>query len=52
MLGQRDHALLALEQGVEERDPDVTELQVDPAYDSIRSDPRFQALVKKVGLPQ
>ena len=24
MLGQKDHALLALEQGVEERDPDVT----------------------------
>lgn len=52
MLGQKDRALVALDQAVEEGDPAVTALQVDPVYDSIRSDPRFQALVNKVGLPQ
>ncbi len=50
MLGEKDLALMALDKAVEERDPDVTALQVDPIFDSIRSDPRFQQLVHRVGL--
>lgn len=51
-LGEKDLALRALEQAVEERDPRVTALKVDPSFDSIRSDPRFQQLVHRVGLSQ
>jgi TolB-like protein/Tfp pilus assembly protein PilF len=51
-LGEKDHALTALDQAVRERDANVTSLQVDPSFDSIRSDPRFAELVHKVGLPQ
>jgi TolB-like protein/Tfp pilus assembly protein PilF len=50
-LGEKDHALTALDQAVQERDANVTALQVDPSFDSIRSDPRFADLVHKVGLP-
>jgi TolB-like protein/DNA-binding winged helix-turn-helix (wHTH) protein len=51
-LGEKDLALMALDQAVRERDPGVTALQVDPIFDSIRSDPRFQQLVHRVGLSQ
>ena len=50
MLGEKDLALMALDKAVEERDPGVTALQVDPIFDSIRSEPRFQQLVHRVGL--
>jgi TolB-like protein/DNA-binding winged helix-turn-helix (wHTH) protein/Tfp pilus assembly protein PilF len=50
MLGEKDLALMALDKAVEERDPGVTALQVDPIFDSIRSDLRFQQLVHRVGL--
>ena len=50
MLGEKDLALMALDKAVDERDPGVTALQVDPIFDSIRSEPRFQQLVHRVGL--
>ena len=50
-LGEKNQALTALERAVQERDPNVTALQVDPIFDSIRSDQRFAELVHKVGLP-
>jgi len=49
-LGKRDLALEWLGRNYEARTPFTTYMRVDPAYDSIRSDPRFESLVKQIGL--
>ncbi len=50
-LGDREGALDALEHAFAERSGDVLFIKVEPAYESLRDDPRFQALVRRVGLP-
>ncbi len=49
-LGDKDLALQVLEKAFAEREP-MAWLNVDPKWDPIRSDPRFQDLVRRVGLP-
>jgi TolB-like protein/Flp pilus assembly protein TadD len=49
-LGERDQAIYWLERACEERDSHVPFLHVDPRLASLRTDPRFEALVKRVGL--
>jgi len=49
-LNEKDHALERLERAVAERDPNCLWLTVDPPWDSLLSEPRVQALLKKVGL--
>jgi hypothetical protein len=49
-LGNADLALQALEKAYEERE-DITDLAVNPSWDSIRDNPRFQELLRRVGLP-
>jgi eukaryotic-like serine/threonine-protein kinase len=48
-LGQRDSAFRWLERGVATRSEEMVFLQVDPAMDVLRSDPRFRPLLRKVG---
>jgi TolB-like protein/DNA-binding winged helix-turn-helix (wHTH) protein/Tfp pilus assembly protein PilF len=48
-LGDKDVALRWLERAVEQRDVWLY-LKADPAYDNIRSDPRFQSLVRRMHL--
>jgi serine/threonine protein kinase/tetratricopeptide (TPR) repeat protein len=48
---QPDQAFAALERAFEERSPDLTFLRVDPVWDTIRNDPRFADLVRRVGIP-
>jgi hypothetical protein len=43
-------ALDWLEKAVEERTPWLPELNMDPAWDGVRSQPRFIAVLKKIGL--
>ncbi len=50
-LSDRDHAFAWLEKAYEERDTALQGLKVDPTWDNIRLDPRFQDLVRRVGLP-
>jgi serine/threonine-protein kinase len=49
-LGEKDEALASLEKGCSERDVRLTLLKVDPRWDSLRSDPRFVAILKRIGL--
>jgi eukaryotic-like serine/threonine-protein kinase len=51
-LGERDQAFQWLEKSYEERSGRMVEVGVDPMLDSLRSDPRFQDLVRRIGLPQ
>jgi TolB-like protein/DNA-binding winged helix-turn-helix (wHTH) protein len=51
-MGNKDMAMQYLEIGYRERTADLVRLQVNPAYDDLRSDPRFQNLVRRIGLPQ
>ena len=48
--GANSEALDWLEKAVEERTPWLPELKMDPAWDALRSQPRFIALLKKIGL--
>jgi Tfp pilus assembly protein PilF len=49
-LGDRDQALARLDRAVSDRSDAVVYLQVEPRLDALRSDPRFTALVRRVGL--
>jgi len=49
-LGEKSNALQWLNRGYDERAPLVW--LGDPTFDVLRSDPRFQDLVRKIGLPQ
>ena len=50
-VGERDKAFSALEAAVNERSPGLVFLKVDRAWDGMRTDPRFSALVRRVGIP-
>ncbi|MDH5386535.1 MAG: tetratricopeptide repeat protein, partial [Candidatus Aminicenantes bacterium] len=49
-LGEEDLALEWLEKSLERREPRMVLLKVDPHFDSLRSNPRFKALLKKMNL--
>ena len=49
-LGDNDAALAALEKGYAERDVQMQVLKVDWRLNTLRSDPRFQDLLRRVGL--
>ncbi|MCG6988230.1 MAG: tetratricopeptide repeat protein [Gemmatimonadetes bacterium] len=49
-LGDVDRAMAALETAYEERSAGLVYLHVDPSYDVLRGDERYQALVRRIGL--
>jgi TolB-like protein len=51
-LGDKDQALTYLEQAYEEQDPALFLLKVSPFLDPLRSEPRFQELLRRVNFPQ
>lgn len=48
----KDVAFEWLNRACDERHPWVTMVKMDPAFDPIRRDPRFSALVTRIGLPE
>jgi TolB-like protein/Tfp pilus assembly protein PilF len=49
-LGNKDETFHYLEKAYEERSAYMSNLKADPALDSLRSEPRFARLVRRVGL--
>lgn len=50
-LGDKDKAMVWMERAFVERSPLLVRLKVDPIVDPLRGDPRFEDLVRRVGLP-
>jgi tetratricopeptide (TPR) repeat protein len=51
-LGEKDQAFAWLEKAYEERAFEMTWLKSEPRWDSLRSDPRFADLLRRMGLEQ
>ena len=51
-LGEKQQALDWLEKSYENREDTMLWLNSDPSWDDLRSEPRFQDLVRRVGLSQ
>ena len=51
MLGEKDAAFAALEKAFANREG-VVDININPKFDNIRSDPRFTDLLRRIGLPQ
>ena len=51
-VGNNEQALAWLEKAYTQRSPAMTYLKVDPRYDPLRREPRFQDLLRRAGLDQ
>lgn len=51
-LGDKEKALAWLDRAVQERAFGLLSIKAAPAWDSLRGDPRFHDLLRRVGLPQ
>jgi TolB-like protein/Flp pilus assembly protein TadD len=49
-LGEKDEAFIWLEKAYQDHDVRLSRMKVDPEWDSMRSDPRFVAILKRIGL--
>ncbi len=49
--GENELALQYLERGYRERDDGMVKLRIEPAFEGLRTDARFQDLVRRIGLP-
>ena len=51
-LGQNERTFAALEEAYRERSTLLGYLKMDPRFDPLRSDPRFQSLLSRIHLPE
>ncbi len=51
-MGDKDQAVSWLQKAFEERSGFLVHLEWDPRFDALRPDPRFQDLLRRVGLPR
>jgi tetratricopeptide (TPR) repeat protein len=50
-IGEREKAFSSLDAALAERSAGLVLLKVDRAWDRIRDDPRFAALIRRIGIP-
>jgi TolB-like protein len=50
--GEKDQALEWLERSYVQREPGLTWVEIDPRFRSLRGDPRYKALLRKMNLPE
>jgi adenylate cyclase len=50
VIGEKEHAFAWLEKAYRQHDPPLAQIKVDPRLDNLHSDPRYTALLKKLGL--
>jgi len=50
-LGETDQAFRWFEKAFQDRSEELLFLKLDPRLDGIRADPRYQSLVRRIGLP-
>jgi tetratricopeptide (TPR) repeat protein len=51
-LGESDEMLAWLERGFQEQDPRMIFLKVEPKWNNLSDDPRFQDLLRRIGFPE
>ncbi len=51
-LGETDEGFEALDKAYEEHDFRLSYLKIGQAFESVRSDPRYAAMLKKIGLEE
>lgn len=49
MVGEKEKSFILLDKAYRQHDPALANLKVDPGFDALRDDPRFNDLLKKVG---
>ena len=49
-IGNKDQAFVWLTKSYESRDPQIVWLKVEPQFETLRPDPRFQALLRRMGI--
>ena len=52
LLGEKDRAFSWLEKAYREKSGFLANIKSAPPFDSLRSDPRYADLLKRMGLPQ
>ena len=50
-VGEREKAFASLEAALAERSAGLVFLKVERAWDPVRDDPRFAAVVRRIGIP-
>jgi hypothetical protein len=51
-IGETDEAFTCLERGYRDRDPLMIFTKADPVFVPLRSDPRFDELLRRIGFPE
>jgi adenylate cyclase len=51
-LGDKDKLFQWLNKAAEDRSTALAEIKVHPRFDKLRKDPRFQDLLRRLGLPE